>query len=333
VTVWVDVVARARGLSDRLLKPAALAELAHAADLRHLAVALAERRGRPAPESAPSAAEIEDAERRYFGAQIRLLARWAGARAGLLAPLYEEEDFRSIRALLRGAVARTPADDRLSGLIPTPALPLRSLALLANCATPSAMAALLVTWGNPHGPLLLAEASRQQPDLFAMEHALVKGWAARGRRAASRGGRALRIFVARQVDLANCWSVLLVAEHGYGGPTEALFIDGGDIVTRDAFRLAAGASGRARTAVVLDGLVRRTPLSAAIGHDAGVEERVRRALVREQRAIARQDPLGPALIIEYWLRLRGEAAALRRVIWGLVAGAPASARSFEPVEP
>jgi vacuolar-type H+-ATPase subunit C/Vma6 len=332
MTVWVDVVARARGLSGRLLGPAALAGLAHATDLRHLAVALAERRGRPAPESAPSAGDIEDAERRYFGAQIRLLAHWAGARVDQLAPLYEEEDCRSIRALLRGAVAHTPADDRLTGLIPTPALPLRSLSLLANCATPSAMAALLVTWGNPHGPLLLAEASRQQPDLFTMEHALVNGWAVRGRRAASRAGRALRTFVARQVDLANCWSVLLVAEHGYGGPIESLFIDGGDIVTRDAFRLAAGASGRARAAVILDGLVRQTPLAAAAGRGAGVEERVRRALVREQRGIARQDPLGPAPIVEYWLRLRGEAAAIRRVIWGIVGGAPASARSFEPAE-
>jgi vacuolar-type H+-ATPase subunit C/Vma6 len=63
-----------------------------------------------------------------------------------------------------------------------------------------------------------------------------------------------------------------------------------------------------------------------------VEERVRRALTREQRAIARQHPLGTGPIIEYWLRLRGEAAAVRRVIWSIAAGVPPAARDFEPVE-
>lgn len=331
MTVWVDVVARARGLSGRLLGPAALAELAQSTDLRDLGTRLAAHRSRPAPEAA-SARSLEDDERRHYGAQLRLLARWAGTHVALLAPMFDDEDRRSLRTVLRGSTAGVPADDRLSGLIPTPALPLRALDQLASCDSPAAIAALLVTWGNPFGPPLVAETSRQNPDLFQIEHALVSTWATRARRAARRGDRAMRTFVERQLDLANLWTALLVAEHGFDGSAGSLFIEGGTLIRRVALEQAAAAKSRSRAAEILDRLVRQSPLAAATGREDNVEERVRRALTREQRAIARQHPLGTGPIIEYWLRLRGEAAAIRRVIWSIAAGVPHAARALEPVE-
>lgn len=330
MTVWVDVVARARGLSGKLLTPAALAELAQSSDLRDLSTRLAAHRTRPAPEVV-SAQSLEDDERRHYGAQIRLIARWAGAHVTLLAPLYDDEDRRSLRAILRGAVAGVPAVDRLSGLIPTPALPLRALDQLASTDAPASIAALLVTWGTAYGPPLAAEASRQNPDLFQIEHALVSTWATRARRAGRRGDRAMRTFVERQIDLANLWTALLIAEHGFDGPPGSLFIEGGSLIKRGTLEQAAAAKGRSRAVDILDRLVRQSPLAAATGREENVEDRIRRALTREQRTIARQQPLGTAAIIEFWLRLRGEAAAIRRIIWSIAAGVPAAARAFEPV--
>ena len=331
MTVWVEVVARARGLSGRLLSPATLAELAQSTDLRDLGTRLAARRGRPSPETV-SAPSLEDDERRHYGAQLRLLARWAGANVKLLAPLFDDEDRRSLRAALRGAVAGVPAVDRLSGLIPTPALPTRALEQLASCDAPATIAALLVTWGNVYGPPLVVETSRQNPDLFQIEHLLMSTWTTHARRAARRGDRAMRTFVERQLDLANLWTALLVAEHGFDGSPGSLFLDGGALVTRDALEQAAAAKSRSRAVDILDRIVRQSPLAAATGRDDRVEERVRHALIREQRGIARQQPLGTASIIAFWLQLRDEAAAVRRLIWSIAAGGPRGVRAHEPVE-
>ncbi len=332
MTVWVDVVARARGLSGHLAGPADLQAMSRASNLRQLDTILAARHGRPLPDTEPSPADIEAAERRQLGAQLRLLARWAADRAPLLAPLYDDEDCRSLRAILRGAVGRVPAPERLAGLIPTPALSLRALVSLASCESPASIAALLSTWGNPYGPALLAETTRQQPDLFAMEHVLVETWAARARRAARKGGKALRLFVSRRVDVANCWAALLVAEHGFDGAVPDLFIEGGRLLSKADFAIAATAPSRGVAAQALDRLVRHTPLEAVTTTDTRAEERILRAMTREQHDLARAEPLGAAPVVEYWLRLRGELLAVRRIAWSIAAGVPASARLPELVE-
>jgi hypothetical protein len=59
---------------------------------------------------------------------------------------------------------------------------------------------------------------------------------------------------------------------------------------------------------------------------------VRRALVHEQQMMARTEPLGLAPVIEYWLRLRGEAIAIQRVIWSIAAGVPVGHRVLEAAE-
>lgn len=329
MTTWVDLVARARGLSGRLLPPHALASLAAAPNLGGLAATLAGLRNRPAPETTPAAQDLDDAERRHEGAQLRLLARWAGPRAAILAPLYEEEDCRSLRAILRGSIARRPAAERLDGLIPTPALPVRALQVLAAAATPAKVAATLTAWGNPYGPALLTETARQAPDLFVLEHALVRQWARRARRVARRGGPALRRYVARRIDLANAWTALLAADGGLGAAAApaSLFVEGGDRIPRAAFEAAASARGRAAAMAVLDPLVRRTPLAAATAAGADAEARVQRALALEQGRLAAREPLGLAPVIAFWLRLRAEALAIRRAVWGLASGTPASERT------
>lgn len=326
MTVWVDLIARARGLSGRLLTPEDLAGLAASVDLSQFATRLAAHRNRPAPESIPSAAALEAAERRYAGARVRLLARWAGSRVGALAPLFEHEDVRSLRALVRGAVAHVPVAERLAGLIPTPGLPVRLLERAAACPAPAAIAALLSAVEHPYGAPLLAEATRQQPDLLAIEHLLMDTWAARARRVARRGGRAMRTFVGRQVDAANAATALLAVTQGLDRPVATMFIAGGARITHGAFKACAAAGSAAGADAALAPLVRHTPLVAIVGGGSGVEERLRVGLAREQHAIALEDPGGPAAVIEYWLRLEHEIVAVRRILWALVAGAPATTR-------
>lgn len=325
MTVWVDVVARTRGLVTRMLTPADVAALAGARDLRALATALAARRGRAAPDVAPSPGDLDATEARHAAAQLHILSRWIGERKALRV-LYEEEDCRTLRALLRDTTAGDPAAERLPGLIPTPSMPPRTMLQLASTGAPASMAALLDAQGHPFGPPLLAEAMRQQPDLFRMEHAILDTWAWRAARYARRAGRAIRTYVQRNIDVANIWTILLVVQYGFDGDRQNLYIDGGILVSRVAFNRIIAARDRPAAIRQLDELVRRTPLAATTSSAAGAEERVRMALWREQEGLARRDPLGAAPVIQYWLRLRGERSTVQRLIWATTAAAPLSWR-------
>jgi vacuolar-type H+-ATPase subunit C/Vma6 len=232
-----------------------------------------------------------------------------------------------LRALLRSAVAGAPAAQRIVGLIPTPSLPARTISQLAATGSPASMAALLDAHGHPYGPPLLAEATRQQPDLFRMEHAILETWATRAPRYARRAGRSIRTYVQRSIDLANIWTILLVVQYGFDGDRQDLYIEGGTLVTRAAFTRIISEKSRTAATGQLDALVRRTPLAAATSSGAGAEERVRVALAREQEDLARRDPLGAAPVIRFWLRLRGERATVQRLIWATTAGAPAPWRT------
>jgi vacuolar-type H+-ATPase subunit C/Vma6 len=239
----------------------------------------------------------------------------------LLAPLFEDEDCRSVRALLRGAAASVPAERRTAGLIPTLQLSERALSELALLGDVTDIAATLAAWGNAYGSALL-EVAGQKPDLFRLEVTISRTYVQRARRVAPRCGRAMRVFVARRIDLDNAWTALLIADHGSDVSPASLFVDGGEVLDRETFLLASTSRSRSEAAALLSAAARAAPLAAAMGTDAGVEDRVLRALIREQRDIARLDPLGPAPIIEFALKARAELSTLRRIIWGKSLGAP-----------
>lgn len=111
MTDWGDVAARARGLASQLLAPAQARALCDASDLAALMSALAAA-GWPLATRVERSADpraIEFAVRRRAGARLRVLARWARERAALLSPLFDDEDRRSLRAIVRGAMAGIPA--------------------------------------------------------------------------------------------------------------------------------------------------------------------------------------------------------------------------------
>jgi vacuolar-type H+-ATPase subunit C/Vma6 len=324
---WDDVNARARGLAGHLLDRAALEDLGGAPDLPTLARRLAERGIETAGDSSPAGLEL--AVRRAGARQVRLLARWLGDRADLLRVILEDEDRRSVRALLRGAVAGAPAAARLAGLLPTPSLPERLLEELAHQLRPRDVAALLTVWKHPFGSPLLGVSSSEHPDLFAVEHALDRAFAARAVEGAARGGGALRAYVADQIDLANAATAVALAGGPAERPAESLFLPGGRRLRLEGYTAAAKAGDIAKAAAII-AVAFEEPRAALIRRHAGQPVELERALLAERiEALgrqAREDPLGPAPILRYFLRLRAQMVALRLAIWGAALGAPPAVR-------
>lgn len=327
---WEDLNARARGLATHLLTRGDLDALAHVPDVATLAAEL-RRRGVPVTGDDVSPPALDLALRRMAAARLRVLGRWCGPRAAVLAVLFEDEDRRSVRALLRGAVQGVPSDVRLAGLVPTPALPERALEVLARQSTPGAIAALLVAWRNPYGAALRTEAAGAHPDLFTLELALNRTYATRALRASRKAGRRglLTSYVQRVIDLENAYTALVLAGGGQEVTLEDAFLPGGKRVSFAVFQAAAAAGNLEGAARTLAAAFAGTPMASAFerygGDPAKLEDAVLRICISDLVRAAREAPLGPAPLLAYALRQRAELLDLRRIIWGVALGAPGDA--------
>jgi vacuolar-type H+-ATPase subunit C/Vma6 len=327
VTDWSDVVVRTKGLSAHLLKPVQVTPLCTAMNVGVLGAQMAAMDLVPTPPAGTSLDEhdLELALRRRAGARLRIIARWAGPRLRHLAPLYDDEDRRALRALVRGAVAGAPPDERLRGLIPTVALPVRALEQLSRAGDLGAMGALLLAWRHPFGAAVADEAARQTPDLFRLETAITRTFAERARRVSRGAGAAMRLFVRRSIDLENLWAALVVAGHKPDADPAAMFVEGGAIVTIADMKLAADSGDPDTLAAALAPRVHRTPLAAALyAAPRPADEAALEALVVEFKSLARSEPLGLAPVIHFALRQRAELRALLRIIWSVAMGIPAA---------
>lgn len=322
---WEDLATRARGLATHLLTRADIAALATVADLDTLGDAFRARRF-PLAEGAQTADELELAVRRAAGAKLWLLTRWAGLRNPLLAVILDDEDRRSIRALVRGAVQSSAADLRLAGLIPTPTLPERALTELASQPTPRAVAALLTAWGNAFGPALLRATQATHPDLLEIERVLNRSFADRALRGArAAGSQILLEYVRETIDLENACAALVLASAEKDGGAKAAFVGGGRALSLAAFldAVAEGAGAARRLAVAFRGSELARTFERWGPDPARIEEQLLRCRVSQLRDLARRDPAGAASVLEFALRLRAEVLELQRVIWGMALGAPA----------
>jgi vacuolar-type H+-ATPase subunit C/Vma6 len=317
---WEDLVARVAGWRTHLLGRGAIEELGRCEDLTGLAAALAGL-GYPAEPGArgESPIALEAMVRALAGRRLAALARWCGPRAGALALVFDDEDRRSIRALVRGAAEGTSTDQRLAGCLPTPALPLRALEGLAAESRIPAIGAMLAVWGHPFAGAVLAAGASAHPDLLRFELELARLFASRARVGATRSDRALLPYVRLAIDLDNLHAALLLA----GGRTDlepmSVFLDGGREVARPAFLAAAALGSRLEAAASL-AIALRAPDLARLARDHGLSllgfGRAALALrLRRARRQARTDPLSPAPVIAYALALRQELLALRRIIW------------------
>jgi vacuolar-type H+-ATPase subunit C/Vma6 len=328
MTRWEDVNARARGLSTHLLSAAEMQLVSRAPDIPTLAAEL-RRLGFPlSGEGVPPAAELELAVRRWASASLATLARWAGGRTTALAIMYEDEDRKSLRAVLRGALCGAPADARLPGLIPTPTLPERALEELARQVSVAAVVTLLQAWNNPYGAALAALARSAEPDLFAIDLALHRTFAARALSAARRGGPELLAFVRESLDLANAVTAVLLAAAGRDVVSKEVFLPGGIRVSIVTFEEAVAAGGPGVAGVRLARAFAPSPLAAAFRDLAADPDRLEDELLRLRVHVLQQrgrlSPLGPAPVLWFALRLRACVIDLQRIIWGAALAAPSA---------
>ena len=321
---WEAVNARARGLATHLQRRGTLDALARAPDLPTLAAELG--RFGYAVEGGAGPAALDLAVRRHAAAELRIFARWCAGQPELVTVVFEDEDRRSLRALVRGAVQGATSDERLAGLIPTPALPERALEELGRQPTAAAVAALLVSWGHPYGRPLLLGARAAQPDLLHLDMRLNQTFAGRALAAGRRGGTALLAHVQELIDVENALAAVVLAGRTDDVTPKDLFLAGGRRLSIGDFELAlaAGVPGLAsqRIATAFAG----TQLAAAFAGPATaagrLEQDVLRARIAALRDAARLDPLGPAPALRFALALRAQVRDLQRIVWGVALAAP-----------
>ena len=328
--LWDDVNARARGLATRLFTRGQLESLARAADPRALTAGF-RHLGLPVPGERETASppELELAVRRWAAAALGTLARWAGPRVAALAVIYEEEDRKSLRAILRGVVRGAAAEARLSGLVPTPALPERALEELARQTTPAAVAALLAAWRNPYGPPLVAVAGAAQPEPFALDLTLDRTFAARALAASRRAGAELAAYVRETIDLANALTALVLAVAGKDVVPKDVFLPGGERISIAAFEEAAALGEPGAAGMRLARGLAPSPLAEPFRHVttelSGLEEAVLRIRIRELARRTRRSPLGPGPVLWFAVRLRAQVVDLQRIVWGAALATPPAA--------
>lgn len=332
------LVARSRGVGTHLVSREALEALAAAADVASLARGLA-RMGadlEPVGET-PDLAAFELSANRTAGRHLRTLLRWQQTHPGVLDVFIADQERRSLRALLRGALQGAPAAARLAGLLPTPALPVAALTELARQASPAAVVAHLIALGYPDARRLLPLVARAQPELFAIEVALLRGLAARAGAAARLGDTVLRDFVHERIDIGNTQNALLLA----GGPRDIgpndAFVAGGRWLHHHAFVAATASASQQACLARLTATFARTPLARMLPVVADDITFPERALLTSTMARlareARLQPLGTAPLLRVLLRIEAQSRDLRTLAWGVALGTPAAMRRQELVTP
>lgn len=328
---WEDVVARVHGSGSHFLTSAQLVELGRAKDLVQLAAGLEAMYAPHSALAAGSTAErIELEVRRMAASRLRLLARWSGDRLALLTPIFLDEDRHSVRALLRGAAAGSPAVERLAGLVPTPDLPERALEELARQQSVAGVAALLAAWSHTFGGPLLELTRGPNPDLLRIDVRLNTVFAARSIAAVRRAPRSdaarrdLIAFVRESIDVENASTALQLASYPSKTDPATLFLPEGQNLELETFVAAAGTQDANQAARLVARAFHGTPLAGifAMRGRKTLEDATLKAQLRHATDVARLFPLGVAPIIAFVVRLRAEVRNLRLIIWRVAAGAP-----------
>ena len=323
-----DINTRARGLRTHLLPTSDLERLARATSLLALQRELSGL-GYVRSDAPATAMSLERAVRRHAADQMGILDRWCmDERRAALAVILEDEDRRSIQAILRGAQQGTATEVRMAGLIPTTSLPERALLTLAAQPTPTDVIRMLALWNHPLGVPLVAAAGGPHPSLFEIEVELQRAFARRASARAHQGGSQLVEYVEQVIDVMNTWSALLHFVERDPSIVDMTFVEGGRWLTRDVFRTLMTLETVPQVEKRLAWELRRSALGSAFRGEIEDVARLERAMLRAQidwqnRAV-RLDPSGAAPIIGFAIELRAEVVNLRGIIWGVALRAPAA---------
>jgi vacuolar-type H+-ATPase subunit C/Vma6 len=321
--LWDDVNARARGLASHLLGPERLQDLRQVVGLKDLLIRLEQAGFHLSLDVPLTPLLVEMGLRREAGRKLLLLARWCGRRREVLQIVFEEEDHRSLRALLRGAVASIPPEIRLEGLIPTAALPMRALEELARLADVRAIGALLASWNSPYAGVIRKQDHRVT-DLFQLELDLAREFLRRSLAAARRGDHFLQSYTRLVVDLENLRSALVLASERHEQTPDLCFMAGGERVTLSHYREAASSGGIPQAVRLLapdfHDATLGSDLRRQLDSPAALEDSILALSMRQARSAARLLPLSSAPVLLYALSLRSELKYLQRLVWGLALG-------------
>ena len=333
---WGPLNARSRGLGSTLLPRSSIGDAAGTGSPGELAGRLSRAGYPPDRGDLPSTARgLDRAVGRVHGWRLTVLHRWAGDLRELLPVVFEAEDRRSLRALLRGVREGASPERRLRGLVPTPTLPRTALERMAEARSIEDLSQLLRDEAHPLAGALRDTASPplSPADLYEAELALDRAFAQRATGAAS-GDRELQGFAARIVDRANAWTLLLAdAAEGEPGP-EDLRLPGGEAFPEEQFASIYGVEdGEERRRLVAEQLGGRGGelLSDPTVSPARLGDHLLESDIRWTRDRALRSPLGPWPFLHLVLRSRAESRDLRSLVWSAAMGAPASA--FRPVSP
>lgn len=326
---WEALIARCRGLASHLVSRDATLEMARATTMPALAAHL-ERAGMPvASDELDQPRSLERAVRASVGRELARLARWLddAMPPECAAPLLDDEEVRSLRALLRGAAAGAPAEARLAGLVPTPTLPSRVLELLAREPRVAGVVATLRVLAHPYGAELGAVIDPvAEPDLARLEQALLARYAARVSAAAAHGDAALARWCADSIDDANLISALALARERAEGRWADAHLAGGRRIDRLGFERVVRAGEHAP--LVASGLVAAAePELARLLRESGadlpgLDDRLTRLRLGASRRRARLSPIGADTVRGFLLALRLQARSLSGLVWSVAMGAP-----------
>jgi len=330
-----DINTRARGLRTHLLPANDLERLARTTSLLTLQRELSGL-GYIRSDAPATAMSLERAIRRRAASQMAILDRWCtDDRRAALAVIFEDEDRRSIQAILRGAQQGTGTEMRMAGLVPTRSLPERALLTLAGQPTPTDVIRMLALWNHPLGAPLVAAASGAHPSLFEIEVELQRAFARRASARAHQGGSQLLEYVEQVVDVMNAWSALLHFVERDPAIVDMTFVEGGRWLTRDVFHKLMTLETRPQVEKRLAWELRKSALGSAFHNEldslAQLESAMLRAQIDWQNRAVRVDPSGAAPIIGFAIELRAEVVNLRGIIWGVALRAPAAMIQAEMV--
>ena len=337
---WDDVNARARGLATHLLTREALNRLASEPGwdgFTRSLLALGYPLGNGESGGPRDTADLGRTVGLVQAQRLALLARWLGARRDVLAVIYEDEERRTLRALLRGAAEGASPTARLRAVVPGPGLPPPVLERLADARSPADLADRLTRLGHPAGRALtvalapggLGADSASALGLFGLEQALSRLFAVRATRAARKGGALMRDFASQLIDLENASAILLRPSWGTELALEDVWLAGGRVLTPAIAARLLALPDPAHVRRGLRDAFGGTPLAGVFAveqpGEAGLEVAVLAAQISWYRGMARRDPLSLAVLIGVVLRVRAEAHDLRAVAWGRSLGAPVPA--------
>jgi len=180
---WDDVNARARGLATHLLDRGTLAGLAAAPGWPAFISRVSSLGYSLSGAAMADPAAFDRAVSLVASRRLNLLGRWLSTRGAVLAVVLEDEERRTVRALLRGAAQGASPGARLRAVMPTPQLPVSRLERLAHASSVPELVEDLVRSGHPAGRALQDVLRHAKvPNLQALEWALARLFSERSTR-------------------------------------------------------------------------------------------------------------------------------------------------------